>query len=361
MMKNVLFSIIAFLLSLFLAFLVAEGYLRITNQAPVKSTWLEMHERGFMMNRASADALYTLDDRRTRKRISEYRTRGDAPNADKSSIFVLGDSFTFGLLLDEEHTITSRLNELADQQFPAAGVEFINAGVGGTGFADWVAQLQEIGDEWPVEGILILHNYDDFLRMLAKNLYVAESDSSLSTSLRWTQHPVKARFDNSGTWKFLQERSRLFSFFQNLLWSRVFFDDVIYGDNADHTLPRMPEYEFEQEYNDYAITLTNKLYGRLSDIAASMDVPLWVGTTGYLHDSNLQGVNRAVFNELPGILSSYDIPYADITPSLSSFVDGDFDRITIPRDTHPTEEGAELIAHFLWEELLRDLISERSP
>lgn len=359
-MKNAIFGIIVIIFSIILAFLAAEIFLRVTNKSPVKSTWLEMHNRGFMMNRASIDALYTLDDRSVRKSISEMRTRGSAPDTNDLNIFVMGDSFTFGLLLEEQDTFVELLNERVESEAPDSGVRFINAGVGGTGLADWVAQLDEFRDVWPMDGILIVHNYDDFLRMLAKNLYVAQPDSTLLHSMRWVENPIKRSFDRSSVWKSLQENSRLASLLQNYLWSSFYFSDIIYGPDSDPELPRMPEYEWEHEYAEYAITLTSKLYERLAELADELDIPLWVGTTGYLYDDNLTDINREVISELGEILEKQGIPYKDITPALSEKVDGDFARITIPRDTHPNEEGSAMVAELLWEQLLRDLIFKSS-
>jgi|GEM_PF-2220765 len=359
-MKNAIFGLIIIIFSIVLALLAAEAFLRLSDRSPVKSTWLEMHERGFMMNRASVDALYTLDDRSVRKSISQLRTRGLAPNSDDLNIFVMGDSFTFGLLLEEQDTFVELLNRRVELEAPDSGVRFINAGVGGTGLADWVAQLHEFQDDWPMDGILIIHNYDDFMRMLAKNLYVAQPDSTLLHSMRWVENPVKRSFDQSRLWKSLQENSRLASLLQNYLWSSIYFTDIIYGSDPDPELPRMPEYEWEHEYASYAITLTDKLYEKLAELADELDIPLWVGTTGYLYEENLTDINREVILELDSIFERHGIPYADITPALSEKVDGDFARITIPRDTHPNEEGAAMIAEQLWEQLLRDLIYESS-
>ncbi len=344
-LKHTLFALIVVTFSFFMALLAVEAYLRIANHAPVKSTWLEMHERGFMMNRSDMSALHTHDDIRVRYQLSPQRTRGSEVDENRTNIWVFGDSFTFGLLLQESDTYLHHLNRFASREHPDSDVHFVNAGVGGTGLADWVAFLETYGHTYPIDGILFLHNYDDFERMIAKNLYILDN-SELRTSKRWEETPLKQRLDNNRLWVWIQERSRLASYLQTLLWNTSYFTDVTEYRLPEYPMP--PSFTTETDFLNYTTALTGRLYVETSRIADELEIPFWVSTTGFIHDDIHNDINGFVFSHLPDLLESAGVYYEDISPKLSELVEGDYDRIRIPRDSHPNPEGASLIARLLW-------------
>jgi lysophospholipase L1-like esterase len=343
--KHILFAAIAILLSAFAGFLLVELGLRIVDRSPVKSTWLEMHERGFMMNRADTDGLHTYNDIRVCYHLSPQRTRGSAVDEKDINIWVFGDSFTFGLLLEEEDSFVYQLNERVKEVAPDSGVRFINAGIGGTGLADWLAFLETYGDEQPIDGLLFVQNYDDFARAVSKNLYVTDDAGGLQESRRWRERAVKSTLDESLIWKQLQEHSRLFSFLQSLLWNKYYFEDV----KAENGIPNpFAEFETLDDYHAYTLRLIPLLYARLTRFTDERQLPIWITTSGFMGKEDADEVNNMVYAELPAIMDNLDLYYDDITPELSSRINDDYDAIRISGDTHPDPSGAALIAELLW-------------
>lgn len=344
--KYILFAATAMFLSAFAGLLIIEAALRIADRSPVKSTWLEMHERGFMMNRADTDGLHTYDDIRVRYHLSPQRTRGAAVNEKDINIWVFGDSFTFGLLLQEEDSFVHQLNEQVKEAAPESGIRFINAGIGGTGLADWLAFLETYGDELPIDGLLFVQNYDDFARAVSKNLYVIDDAGKLQESRRWREREMKQTLDESRVWKQLQEHSRLFSYLQTLLWNKYYFEDV----TAEQEGVPNPFSEFEtlDDYHAYTLRIMPLLYARLARFTEERQFPLWITTSGFIGKEEAAEVNDKVFAELPAIANSLDLYYDDITPELSSRINDDYNAIRIPGDTHPNPTGAALIGKLLW-------------
>ena len=106
--KNSVTLVISTLLSL----IILELGVRLFIPQDKKITWIEMHERGFVMNQHGGSAFHEFEERRVDYDFTAYRTRGDQNttiDSAASNILILGDSFTFGLLLNEEDTYISHL------------------------------------------------------------------------------------------------------------------------------------------------------------------------------------------------------------------------------------------------------------
>lgn len=348
-LKKIIFYLLAFLLLGGGGFLAGELTLRLIDAVNPKSTWLQMDERGFMKNIPDRSNLHTLDDIRVRYEFSSMGTRGEEPDSADTNIFVYGDSFTFGLFLPEKHTFINHLNEQSD-----SGLTFINAGVGGTGLADWVAQLEEYLKEenyaQTVDGVMIVANYDDFARSLSKNLYVISEDSTLRASKRWEERSVKKWLDRQDWFVTAQEHSLIISAVHSMLWPWYYVDMT--EQNPDkYEVPQVWNEKDEQVYAEYTKKLTELLVYRLHEILDDHKIPLYITTTGYLTDEKLTLVNKAGFEGFKAGIQENNIPFADITKKLKGEIDGDYDSITIPGDSHPDSLGAALIGKFMAEEM----------
>ena len=358
-LKYILFGATAVLLSTLAGLLIVEAGLRIIDRAQLKSTWLEMHERGFMMNSADTDGLHTYNDIRVRYHLSPQRTRGKAVSDEDINIWVFGDSFTFGLLLEEEDSFVYHLNEKVSEKAPNSRIRFINAGVGGTGLADWTAFLETYEGTFPIDGILFVQNYDDFARSIAKNLYVLDDAGALQESRRWRERNIKKIMGESWLWKQLQENFRLFSYLQSFLWNKLYFEDLITGENS--VVDPFSKFETVDDYHAYALELMPLIYERMARFSDEQQLPLWISTTGFIGKEEADEVNKVVFNELPELLENAGIYYDDITPQLNEKIAGNYDAIRIPEDTHPNAAGAALIGELLWERSGEKIIKHFSP
>jgi hypothetical protein len=350
LLKKFVFYLLAFLLLLVGGFFLGELSLRLIDTVNPKSTWLQMDERGFMKNIPDRNNLHTLGDIQVRYHFSSLGTRGKEPDSADTNIFVFGDSFTFGLFLPEEHTFINRLNDKSD-----SNITFINAGVGGTGLADWVAQLevnlQDGNFAEMVDGVMIVANYDDFARALSKNLYVISEDSTLVASKRWEERAVKKWLDKQDWFVTLQEHSRIVSALHSLLWS-WYYVDVTAVEESKFEVPDVWHEKDEKAFAEYTKKLSELLVSRLYENLREYQIPLYITTTGYLTEGKLTQVNRAGFEGFKTGIQENEIPFVDITEYLNAQIDGAYDSITIPGDSHPDSTGAALIAQEMVEQFL---------
>jgi len=79
---------------------------------------------------------------------------------------MLGDSFTFGWLLNKEDTAAYHLQRYADEEFGKEKFYFLNAGTGGWGTADYVAFVDDFIEEIKPDVVLVVLNTDESLHSI---------------------------------------------------------------------------------------------------------------------------------------------------------------------------------------------------
>lgn len=91
--------------------------------------------------------------------IDEHGFRGKNYNSLKNNVFFIGDSFTFGYLLDFENTFINLLNTKLKKKY-----NLINAAVAGSGVAEWMAYAEDRKEIFKNSNLVIMLNYTSFSR-----------------------------------------------------------------------------------------------------------------------------------------------------------------------------------------------------
>ena len=203
--KKTLFTLLAILLSVLLVAIAGELATRLFLNSRTMQTWIEMHDRGFMMNQSGGSAYHQHRGREVVYHFSKSRLRVVHPpeetetNSDSYRILLLGDSFTYGLLLPAEKTMAHQLQQKADRWTKKHNldkrIEIVNGGVGGSGTANMYAWLRHFGEETEPDMVIPVMNSNDVQRSISRNLYIlpdyysgtaqASSADSLIHSQRW--------------------------------------------------------------------------------------------------------------------------------------------------------------------------------
>lgn len=344
--------------SVFFAFLISEIFVRIFIPQDKKVIWIEMHEEGFMMNQESGSAIHELNDRKTTYQFTEYRTRGnELPDQNKRRILTLGDSFTFGLHLDEVNTYVSLLQQKTEFFLPDS-VQFLNAAVGGTGLADWPGWLENFGSALQPDVIILFLNTNDIERSLSKNLFVYDEVSdSLVKSQRWKPRPFFTKLGNKTWYRWLQEHSELMNIIVKILWKFVYFDDLTDSLNQEETKVIIPNEEQFDPESEYSLRLSQKMTERMDDWCTNNDCRFIVATTGFF-DQVKPDIYTSGFYEWLNNSESLSYSYYDITPCILDKSGKDLESIQISGDSHPDETGASIIADCSWNWLEDELINK---
>jgi hypothetical protein len=341
-----------------LALLLAEILVRIFIPRYKMTTWIEMHPRGFMMNQAEVEAYHQFKDRRVTYRLNEYRLRGDEISDDGKKVLLLGDSYTFGLLLHEEDTFAAHLQNKADNSLENLNIHFLNAGVGGAGLADWPAWLEHKGDEISPDLVILFFNNWDVDRAVSKNLFVVNpEDSTLVESMRWKPREFMFRLGRMGWYRWIQRYSDLANILVTQAWRHLYFTDITYNFDQEKSETPIPEITNLYAESDYSMLLAEKLLKRMNDWCESNNCKFITAATGFFNDDDI-GEHTEKFYHKISESPPDELLFFDNSDCLLDKVNGDFESIYIPDDGHPNEDGAAFIAECTWQWLHPLLKSE---
>lgn len=351
--QNLLLVIVSLVVSL----LLGELLVRFILPQDKMVTWLEMHPDGFMMNQSGGNAFQEHGERRADYRFSKTRLRGEYESERKKKILALGDSFTFGLLLDEEDTYIHQLNKKFAEEDSSSSL-VLNGGVGGAGLADWPTWLEHFGKDINADVVLYFLNISDLERALSKNIYVLESDS-LIKSQRWNPRLGMQKIGRQSWYRWLQAKSELFNVIVKLLWKNVYFTDLTNSLDKETSSVLVPETSDLYIESDYSLKLGGAILRKMNRWCNENDCELVVTTTGFFPhaDAEESAHTLRLYNSLKNDSTqlSKQINFFDISECVDSKIKSDYNSVKIPGDSHPDERGSEIIANCTWKDLKNHL------
>ncbi|MEW6387388.1 MAG: SGNH/GDSL hydrolase family protein [Thermodesulfobacteriota bacterium] len=347
--KNITYSFISILIGFILALFITETLIRLVAPQDLSGAWSIYSEQGYHLNKAGGSAQHQFGDRTVCYRFNENHLRGGPINDKGRRVLVVGDSFTFGWLLDEADTYVSHLQSYADRDFGAKRLQFLNGGVVGWGTAHYLAFIEEFGEVISPSIIIVFLNMDDIGRSISSKLYNLNNPTTLAMEkcriAKTTHMYIKNTLQYNSCYQWLLEHSHTI---QLLRKSYLFFQtrekEV---DDAYPVIPSSPEIKSEPVF---AQTFGRALFRRLKSWCDAHGVSLMVLTTGNYQPQealkfeptmNFMAKAREIFQK-------EGIPYHDLSAEVSAIKRGREQELIIPRDAHPNEAGSEIIAAAAW-------------
>ena len=178
-MKKRVINFLIITLPIVVGFLgLGEAYLRLLAPQDMSGAWFDEGPRGLVLNKAQGTARHQFENRVVTYRFNRFHQRGGELQEGIPRVLVVGDSFTFGWLLDERHSPPALLQAAADRDFGAGRVAFLNAGTGGWGLDSYLAYLEIFGDAIGAKAVIISLNGDSFRRAMRNGLYAVAAPGS---------------------------------------------------------------------------------------------------------------------------------------------------------------------------------------
>ena len=336
--KKLLFVVVLLVISILLPIIIAEIVLEFYGIKRYQ-TWLEMDERGFMKNRSDFKAFGYTFEGPTNYQFDENGNRITQINPKSDSalrVFMMGDSFLFGLYLEDSLTITHKLNHITPST-----IEFINGGVGGSGTGDHLWHLKIFLEKEKLDKVILLLNYDDIDRMIGKNLFILKNDL-LIESQRFKPN-YWYYFIHGKKWhSWLEKHSRFYALISKWMWKNFFFYDDF--DNISKN-PKFiwPQNEELYPENPYSKNLFLRIMKEMKELCETNNIGFSVISTGYKPDSISNPRTFSVYPKLDSLLSLESIPFIDLRVDLESVSHGDIKKVSLWPDNHPNDLGTETI------------------
>ena len=171
MKKNILTLSIAII---FATFLVEIIFIFFYPQ-PINTPFLTHDQNGLTLNIKNDSAIHSHQNKKFKYNFGEFHNRIYNFDKKKKKILVLGDSFTFGWLINDEDTFVYKLNNKFNNYY------FVNAATGGWGSSDQLMYLIKYCNKIKPEKVLIFINSEDIFRSYNSNLFYLDNSNRLIT------------------------------------------------------------------------------------------------------------------------------------------------------------------------------------
>ena len=328
--------------SIAIAVLLVEFVSRIAMPQNLSSSWRVKNERGLVLNKSDGSATQQFFDRNVTYSFGPpgVRTHKSLVGDGSDKVLVVGDSFTFGWLLDDKHTYVYKLDEHYDDQ------TFINAAAGGWGSADYASYIEQYCSDIKPTTIFIIYNISHIERAIKSSLYRATPDLDDLKAVEYHQtnsDKIKAYVSSSAIYNFLLLNSNLLQVLRHtyvrILVGNVNPDRVVDIDTIRiNGKPADPESVYK---------FAKLVFVRIMDAAKRCGADLrmaHIGIKEYQGDKNdlsLSFLNTAVQNKL---FDELNITFKDLSQTNDMIkYRGSPSEYTIEKDGHPNEMGADLI------------------
>lgn len=327
-----------------------EVMLRLLAPQELSGTWLTYGPRGLIVNKASTTARHQQGDTIVHYRFNHLHQRGAEPKADAQPVLVLGDSFTFGWMLEEPETYAGRLQARADERFGLGRFQLQNAATAGWGATDYLAYVETFGEQIMPFLVVVFVNLDDLDRALRRPLYgIAPNGALVAHDLSGGQNRLKMIMDRVPAYDWLLEHSHVVQLIRN---------SAVRGPRAVGLEPT-PEPRSSAAPNpamaaaelpiDGRVPLARALMERLRDWCDSRKVRLLVLTTGWFEAND-----RPWTNEMSVTLGP---AFVNLAPRVIRLMGSDRPAYELRSDGHPNARGAAIIADAAWPALEKALSS----
>ena len=313
-MKKTIQNSLLLICSLGFSLAVAELTVSIASPQNLSGSWRVATASGLLLNKSSGRARHQFHDRVVNYRFASPHLRGPLLGG-SVKVLVLGDSFTFGWLLDDKHNYVNRLQRMIDGEFGADTVALVNAAAGGWGTGDYVAYAEEFGEEVKPDLVLVFINTDDIGRALKSPLWTFDSTSGVLERKVVPVSKLKQFMNKAPGYQWLLEHSHLMQLARaTLLSSRS--ARGLDGEGAESPKPKPvttgPRSDLNVETDNSAKALGVALFSRLHSWCRSNDVDLIVTTTGWHQPSFTPSEPTKVFLTVAEeLFSKLGVPFWD--------------------------------------------------
>lgn len=337
--KTLVYLLLALVLVGALTFGLGELAVRLVLPQDLSGTWSVTSPRGYHHNRIGGRARHAYGDRVVDYRFNDLALRG-GPIGPGERVLVLGDSLTFGWLVDEADTYVHLMGTYADQEFGPDRFELLNGGAGGWGTSEYLAFLEEWGPAIQPDVVVATLGFDDIARSFYSPLYTLAEDGAGLDEGDIPGTPLKDLLNRMPGYQLLLENSHLFQLARKLALQRRYAAEDVKAEGFDRK---------DRANDPRAVPLGRALFRRLERWCDDHDAELLVVTHGFhrWYGERLSHADRLFWMQAPEFFASEGIPFGDMTDRVSGAAPSYEDYITADR-VHPNEAGHRLIAEASW-------------
>ena len=361
MFKNSLLLII----SISIVFIFLEIALSLFYPQNIDGWYATRDQSGLNILKKNLTYYHRINNRNIKYTFGKFNNRDTIYKSfttDKEKILILGDSFTFGWLINDKNIYVNYLQEYYENYY------FLNPSVPGWGTSDYLRYIENYCNTISPKKIIVMLNTDDIARSWLSKLYNFKINdlnnlSSNSISLGYEkQLDTSSKFHKIPFYRFLIKNSHLFVFLRQIIvdikdGNFNYFDEI---DSENEKFEVAGQYLPTQV--DDAVTLGKMLFLRIKKLSNECGSDLMVIYSGWFdYDesgwSNYNEKDRERLNTNPTFkflrqasvfFKKQNIEYYDLVKKMG-IVHQNFNDYLIIGDGHPNEAGHKIIAEKIIE------------
>lgn len=343
LMKNMTFikNSITILVSLILSLLIIELFLRAFYPQNLSGSWRVIDNNGLIMNKSKGESIQMYGARKAKYSFEDFGVRSSykPTNNPKKKILVLGDSFTFGWLLNIEDTFVELLAKNNDDMI------FLNAAAGGWGASDYTAYMETYCKKVKPDTALIVMNGSDINRMLVSSLYnfdIKSNSVHRSVYIQSSKDRLKSFLNNFSLYQMLLENLHLLQLVRS-----SYIASLSPGIEENSVTFGLMSTENLKYSNQFSATLFQYLNRISKDCGCDLRI-VYSGITLIENDEIYPTLEFVNFAKNTKFFEKLGIRFADLTntPQIKKYR-GELSKFTIVGDGHPNEAGARLLYEAL--------------
>jgi lysophospholipase L1-like esterase len=329
---------------------IGEVATRILLPQDLSGPWQIFSERGYSFLKAGGVARHQYGDRVVHYRFNELHLRG-GPVGPGARVLVLGDSFTFGWLVDEGDSYVGILAANADRELGKDRFEFLNGASGGWGTSDYLAFLEDWGPVIRPDVLLVFLGFDDIQRSLNSRLYSVDDQGQLVAHAVPSSR-VKVLMNALPGYQFLLEHSHLVQLVRNVGVRYLISTPEVRAEGLSKA---------DESLDPRAFPLARALFRRIKAWCGEHDVQLLVATYGFhrWYGEFLSQADRAFYGQAEQFFAEEGIPFGDVVGAVSAAAPS-YEGFITADGVHPNEAGHRLIAEAVWSWLEPELLRSTS-
>jgi lysophospholipase L1-like esterase len=342
-------NLLVVLISTAFGLICCEMTLRIFFPQDLSGTWLVDAATGdYQLNKSNGEVRHQIGNRVVHYRFFPPHLRDTPLISDGSRrVLFLGDSFTFGWLLDFPSTYIGQIQRFTDEAFGSGRFQMLDGGAPRWGTSEYVAFVEDFGKEIEPDLVVVFLNTDDIGRSFDRKIFTSPGPDSLAIERvpRHDRGGFARRFAKAMPfYEFLLEHSHLVQLLRMSAWRLLEPPAPL---RRTHPLVAMVEHTEISAIE--AQRMGEALFLRLAQWCEQNGTRLLVLTTGWHGRFVIPHEPTAKFMEIaPKFFTTIGVQFADISPEVQHAMGQDFLHYIIANDGHPNERGAALIAHAAW-------------
>lgn len=358
--QKLLFASVTVLLVTAVALVLAELVVRLAFPQNLTGSWFVPTHLNYWINKRGGTARHQIQDRAVRYRFNEHHLRGGALLDAGHRVLCLGDSFTFGWLMEEKDCFVNQIAAKAGQYLAPARIDFLNGGTASWGASSYTAFFEDHCEPLKPQTVIAFLSFADLHRSRIRGPYRWVDEKIGLVPAPAGSNRLRCLTQQFPPYQWLLEHSHLL---QLARFAVVEFGKSKARDQRMKAEEEQVAATSQAEVDAAALRYGQAIFRRLHDCCQKRGATLIVVAIGagptinrllpapqYWTSEDQQFIKAA-----PEFFTSLHIPFIDMTDQMTQAMSDDPVRFFIKNDMHFSEEGNALFSNMVWPQLKADL------